>query len=239
MKNIHIIPTVQPSRLVKIKDTFFLTNTDDIPGGTFYNIYITSDEEIGEGDWYLDTTVNVIFKNDKLFLNGTGYKKIILSTNQELIADGVQAIDDEFLLWFVKNPACEFVDVKTRELSWGKRKYNDYKIIIPLPTAKELFYKMLEENEECTSTEMMIEFAKLHVEAALKESSGKLYDTYHTVCENGTVKGVFRTQQEALNLANHLNETTDLYHDWNRVVRLGGGMSKDTILNSYPLDNIK
>ena len=85
----------------------------------------------------------------------------------------------------------------------------------------------------------MIEFAKLHVEAALKESSGKLYDTYHTVCEDGTVKGVFRTQQEALNLANHLNETTDFDHDWNRVVRLGGGMSKDTILNSYPLDNIK
>ncbi len=85
----------------------------------------------------------------------------------------------------------------------------------------------------------MIEFAKLHVAAALKEASGKLYDTYHTVCEDGTTKGVFRTQQEALNLANHLNETTDLYHDWNRVVRLGGGMSKDTILNSYPLDNIK
>jgi hypothetical protein len=89
------------------------------------------------------------------------------------------------------------------------------------------------------SVEIMVEFAKLHVEAALKEASGKLYDTYHTVCEDGTTKGVFRTQQEALNLANHLNETTDLYHDWNRVVRLGGGMSKDTILNSYPLTNIK
>lgn len=38
-------------------------------------------------------------------------------------------------------------------------------------TAKELFDKMLEENEECTSTEMMIEFAKLHVEAALKAAS--------------------------------------------------------------------
>ena len=35
-------------------------------------------------------------------------------------------------------------------------------------TAKELFDKMLSENDECTSTEMMIEFAKLHVEEALK-----------------------------------------------------------------------
>ena len=38
------------------------------------------------------------------------------------------------------------------------------------PTAKELFDKMLSENEETTSTEMMIEFARLHVKAALKEA---------------------------------------------------------------------
>ena len=37
-------------------------------------------------------------------------------------------------------------------------------------TAHELFYKMLKENDECTSVDMMIEFAKLHVEAALKEA---------------------------------------------------------------------
>ena len=37
-----------------------------------------------------------------------------------------------------------------------------------LLTSKELFDKMLSENDEVTSTEMMIEFAKLHVEAALK-----------------------------------------------------------------------
>ena len=37
-----------------------------------------------------------------------------------------------------------------------------------IPTAKQLFDKMLEADEECTSTEMMIEFAKLHVEQALK-----------------------------------------------------------------------
>lgn len=35
-------------------------------------------------------------------------------------------------------------------------------------TAQELFDKMLSENEECTSTEMMIEFAKIHVLEAIK-----------------------------------------------------------------------
>lgn len=39
-----------------------------------------------------------------------------------------------------------------------------------IPTAKELFDRMIEANDECTSTEMMIDFAKLHVEAALKEA---------------------------------------------------------------------
>lgn len=36
---------------------------------------------------------------------------IILTTNKSLINDGVQAIDDEFLEWFVKNPSCERVRV--------------------------------------------------------------------------------------------------------------------------------
>ena len=36
---------------------------------------------------------------------------IILTTNKSLINDGVQAIDDEFLQWFVKNPSCKRVRV--------------------------------------------------------------------------------------------------------------------------------
>ena len=40
-------------------------------------------------------------------------------------------------------------------------------------TAKELFYKMLLENPEATSTEMMIEFAKIHKELALESASKK------------------------------------------------------------------
>jgi len=51
-----------------------------------------------KGNYYLKTDI--------------GYKKIILTTDQDLINDGVQAIDDEFLEWFVKNPSCESVEVK-------------------------------------------------------------------------------------------------------------------------------
>jgi hypothetical protein len=40
-------------------------------------------------------------------------KKIILTTDQDLIENGVQAIEDEFLEWFVKNPTCEYAPIIT------------------------------------------------------------------------------------------------------------------------------
>lgn len=130
MRNLYLLPTDQPTGIFETNSGLQFSIMNKVRYGEFkgFHIYITSDEEIGEGDWYLDTTVNVIFKNDKLFLNGTGYKKIILSTDPELIADGIQTIDDEFLLWFVKNSNCEFVVIDWSPLS--KNLYG-WKIIIP------------------------------------------------------------------------------------------------------------
>jgi hypothetical protein len=162
MKNIHLIPTDKPSRLhlgnsgLVLCDLNFGKNT--ING---QHIYITSDEEIKEGDWVLgdfpDKPIGkVISKYGEEFtaqsLNGDKYglaqydsKKIILTTDQDLIKDGVQAIDDEFLEWFVKNPSCEEVEVAK-----GKMKLNDdgqeygfpdmskYKIIIPKEEPKQI-----------------------------------------------------------------------------------------------------
>jgi hypothetical protein len=64
-------------------------------------------------------------------------KKIILTTDQDLISDGVQAIDDEFLEWFVNNPSCEEVEVfKERYhvvefIDDYPKGFFDYQIIIP------------------------------------------------------------------------------------------------------------
>ena len=76
-------------------------------------LYITTDEEIKEGDWFLEKAG----RQYPIQWNGVDKlnrhcKKIILTTDQDLIADGVQAIDDEFLEWFVKNPTCEEVEVR-------------------------------------------------------------------------------------------------------------------------------
>ena len=115
MKNIHILPTDKPSRLYKQTGALSLdTISDTSKDGISINqhIYITSNEEIKEGDWCIDKH-NVVYKQetDKIFTKFNGVKKIILTTDQDLIKDGVQAIDDEFLEWFVKNPSCEFVEV--------------------------------------------------------------------------------------------------------------------------------
>jgi hypothetical protein len=93
--------------------------SEDYLGSNQY-IYITSDEEIKAGDYRLNIQRDYFKKSDK---EGLGYynkrndvfKKIILTTDQDLIKDGVQAIDDEFLEWFMKNSSCEWVEAKLIE----------------------------------------------------------------------------------------------------------------------------
>ena len=157
MKNVHILPTDKPSRLyLNSENKIFITDVEMKCGNT-QHIYITSDEEIKEGDWFYDLDTKYIkikqsWENSHLDFNG---KKIILTTDQDLIKDGVQAIDDEFLEWFVNNPSCEEVEVERHHgintsiaevnaisgdgsLNWeGKSDLRDYKIIIPKEEPKQ------------------------------------------------------------------------------------------------------
>ena len=118
MKNIFLIPTNEPSRLTKINSTlFFGKNERAMLSEPSLNIkaqhiFITSDEKIKEGDWYYDNgDANFICKAFKHTTNQYHRKKIILSTDPTLIADGIQEIDDTFLEWFIENPSCEFVEI--------------------------------------------------------------------------------------------------------------------------------
>ena len=142
MKNIHVLPTDKLSRLISVGKEFTLLKnytTDK----RCKNIYITSDDEIKEGDWYLDTDLNKVCKNinpNEISFNTN--KKIILTTDQDLTKDGVQAINDEFLEWFVKNPSCEEVDVWINKFYGNKKEmlfnvYGKYKIIIPKEEPKQ------------------------------------------------------------------------------------------------------
>jgi len=148
MKNIHLLPTDKPSRLCF--RYYLFINKDNI--GTysnveFKNIYITNSEEIKEGDWYYWTVTNSVQKAKKDNLKrlpkiSDGSHKIILTTDDQLIADGVQAIDDEFLGWFIQNPSCESVEVTYNKdaFPYGvetSKEYGWYKIIIPQEEPKQ------------------------------------------------------------------------------------------------------
>jgi hypothetical protein len=142
-KNLWLLPIDKASRLVIYENNDFILLNRYEPSWietnfnrTNQHIYITSDEEIKEKDWVLNISNNKIFKQDNSKYDGytlSFYKKIILTTDQDLIKDGIQAIDDEFLEWFVKNPSCELVDIGTSLLDGkdGYGYYGKYKIIIP------------------------------------------------------------------------------------------------------------
>jgi hypothetical protein len=145
MKNIFVLPTDKPSRLIynDANQLCYHSNKSYKNDRKWmhrkkFNIYITSDEEIREWYIYEGRLLRASVNHSKYeLLYG---KPIILTTDPDLIKDGVQAIEDEFLEWFVKNPSCEFVEVfhqlhKDEPL---------YKIIIPQEEPNKLNLKELE-----------------------------------------------------------------------------------------------
>jgi hypothetical protein len=143
MKNIHLMPTDKPSS--------YVTNYME-QNMQWQNIYITSDEKIKEGDWHFNLALNLVEKTTS-FHNGLLCEKIILTTDQDLIKDGVQVIDDGFLVWFVDNPNSKVVKIEKEQVnnkpgsSYSTITNYKYKIIIPQEEPKQ---KKLEEAAERT-----------------------------------------------------------------------------------------
>jgi hypothetical protein len=142
MKNIYILATDnKPSRLYfNVNDKEFQICEIEKPSTILKpnrHIYITSDEMI-DNCWVLNTiSGEVFFNNTKLDLVLPVTKKIILTTDQDLI--GVQKINDEFLEWFIKNPSCEEVEIGNQSIqSFDTGHFEDfYKIIIPKDEPKQ------------------------------------------------------------------------------------------------------
>jgi hypothetical protein len=205
MKNIHVLPTDKPSRLYFYKENAYptqygLRSLKSLPFNdsfTNQNIYITSDEEIKEGDWTLmfDDSGN-LFLCDKpqQYLGiekghhlNKGLRKVTLTTDPELIKDGIQEIDDEFLEWFVKNPSCESVEVVSAKtipaLQLTGNGHCWWKIIIP----KE------EPKQECLVTKSMqldaeLAYKSLPKQETLEEVAYKLFSTMPSEISTSTAK---------------------------------------------------
>lgn len=139
MKNIHVLPTDKPSRLSILNNGKLNFGAEFISSSNTKakHTYITNSEEIKEGDWFIEPINKSVLKlkdNADKLINSIfpTCKKIILTTDQDLIKEGVQAIDDEFLEWFVKNPSCEWVEIEKmfNVVQFTSREFI-YKIIIP------------------------------------------------------------------------------------------------------------
>lgn len=124
MKNIFVLPTDQPIRFCEnVRGKLSFTDLPFEVGGVNCNqhIYITCDENVVDRDWvyYENGDLKGIHKvvNGKIPKTMI-LKKIILTSNADLVDDGVQSVDSYFLEWFVNNHTCKFVEVKKNYKNW-------------------------------------------------------------------------------------------------------------------------
>jgi hypothetical protein len=180
MKNIHILPTDKESRLWtnNLKRRLVLDEFPfHHPTNIAKNIYITSDEEIKEGDWHF----------------------------KDLINDGVQAIDDEFLEWFVKNPSCEFVEV-IKDLF----QVNQNNPVLKGSTALVKQHKIIIPQEEPKQNEMVGN--QFYKSADKVISINKKYNMRHktvlniSIEDKGNYKNIFKIKSKYYKLNNEEKE---------------------------------
>lgn len=122
MKNIFLIPTPKESRLWRDLDSNKLRfdnistpNSNECTKCSNEYVYITTDSKFVR-DEYITDGIRVIKATPKLvdaqgLVDRRDWKKIIITTDPELIKDGVHPIGEEFLKWFIKNPTCIKVEV--------------------------------------------------------------------------------------------------------------------------------
>jgi hypothetical protein len=189
MKNIHVLSTNKETRLFTSNSELTLAGYPVTTFKTGKHIYIINSEEIKEETYFLEPINNSVLKlkdnSDKLIKSiFPTCKKIILTTDQDLIKDGVQSIPDDFLEWFVKNPSCEEVeveDVYKTFLNGDKRSVsnfrNRYKIIIPKETFKQKTKdRIMSETSEETKQKAKDYGNSLVTETAVEFISKGLFD---------------------------------------------------------------
>jgi hypothetical protein len=110
-------------------------------------VYITSDSKFVR-DEYITDGIEVIKATPKLvdaqgLVDRRDWKKIIITTDPELIKDGIQEIEDLFLVWFVKNPTFDEVEIgKTNKLidNYAEEEKEKWEVKYHIYIPKKNFY---------------------------------------------------------------------------------------------------
>jgi hypothetical protein len=179
MGNIQLMKTSEPSDLLLCIKSYvenegsYAENSDTIgnfrigvgkyANKSFYNnqqMYITDNSEIKEGDWCYNSITNKIYIKLKGNVAFAYEYKIILTTDQYLIKDGVQVIDNKFLQWFINNSSCRNVDIEKEKITLGDvagTNYIDFKYNIVIPKD----YKVFEVETRVSEVEYSEDLSKL------------------------------------------------------------------------------
>ncbi len=154
MKRIVLLPTENPSVIYKRNDlnTYHLGDcvkcdpTDTLR--TNYHMYIISDDDNLElGGYQFNSKYgDELQKTNQRDIDSRKYweaddyyiSKILLTTDLELVKDGIQEVPESFLNWFLENPSCEHVELKQEKLHPGEvmddsypKDFLDYQIVLP------------------------------------------------------------------------------------------------------------
>jgi hypothetical protein len=241
MKNLYLLPTDQPTGIFETNSGLQFSLMNKVRHGEFkgFHIYVTSDEKIKKGDWIenngkiykctaTDNFYLTVYEKNKYAGSFDTYtcKKIILSTDSTLIEDGVQAIDDEFLEWFVKNSSCEFINVEKEEL---KSIYNDF-------TTEGNGIYLTPKNTPLQTNETLIEDNIISYKIIIPQEEPKqeflLFDKEraNTITSEGqkTVRELQNTiQQETLEEA----AETEIYKTINEIISGGKDLIKGHVVS--------
>ena len=160
------------------------------------HLYIISDDEIKLFDCVYNNKENIVeqinSKTQLIFVleenkENQTFKKIVITTDQDLIKDGVQAIDDEFLEWFSsKNPTCEFVEIYQDKKDYGEFQwYSEYKIIFPKEKQKQILSEMMQEDEKSGLYDETLKLKRNYEKHSLTKTKGyKLWCNIIQRCYN-------------------------------------------------------
>lgn len=128
-KNIFLVETEKETNLVRVwsdieKTTFTLKVNTEVNDSykEYISVYITNDEKIKDGDWFLKDD-KPVRKSGNISHYAISEPKIVLTNNNYLVTDGVQEISSEFLSFYAEN-TIDYVEV-VKENFWVSSKVYD------------------------------------------------------------------------------------------------------------------
>ncbi len=167
MKRIVLLPTENPSVIYKRNDlnTYHLGDcvkcdpTDTLR--TNYHMYIISDDDNLElGGYHFNTkygdepqkTVQRDIDSRKYWeVEDYFISKILLTTDPDLVKDGIQEVPESFLNWFIENPSCEQVEVLSEVKFFDKNGFCVSMICYDTDYEKTIYYINTDKVDEKTN----------------------------------------------------------------------------------------